>query len=294
MNTHHYLPHQTHITDSELTLYSDRLLSDEECQLIEEHCSRCERCNEARVSSLKVHMLFDVAFSDPLLSEQRYEAALARNWNVISSELQRKAREERRAQSAQERLGGSMSSALSLFKRRLTSVALMGLAVATVFLSTTGFKSTLVDFVVSSHEHEWPSEVQASELGQVQSWFAKHAEAGVALKVPQFIGPQKQALQLETARLSLAQVAPERFVRTAHLIYRLKHSDQRITVLAFRGAPEAMDEGEEHKVSGVGVRLIRRGTLNVAHYSRGELSYVLTSGLKQRELLKLIKADLNR
>lgn len=293
MNTSSYMPQQEHVSDGELTLYSDRLLSDEECQLIEDHCGRCEQCEAARVESLKVHMLFEASYPEPILSKSRYEAAKVRNWNVISAELQRMAREERRAQSAQERLGGSVSTALSAFKRRLGSVALMGLATAVVFLSTTGFKSTLVDFVVSSHEREWPSEVQGTELGEVQSWFAKHAEAGVALQVPQFMRP-KQPVRLETARLSLAQVAPERWVRTAHLIYRLQQSNQRITVLAFRGAPEAIDEGEEHQVAGVGVRLIKRGPLNVAHYSRGGLSYVLTSGLHKRELLQLIKADLKR
>lgn len=293
MNTTHYLPHQEHITDSELTLYSDRLLSDEECQLIEEHCEHCESCEKARVHSLKIHLLFETAYPNPILSEQRYEAAKVRNWNTISAELQRMVKEEQKSQSAQERLENSLDHFTSLFKRRFGSVMVMAMVTTAIFLSTTGFKSTLVDFVVSSHEREWPSEVHSSEINKVQSWFAKHAEAGVALQVPEFT-QQKTPFQLEKARLSLAQVAPERWERTAHLIYRLKDGNQRITVLAFRGKPDAIDEGEEHQVSGVGVRLIKRGPLHVAHYSRGDLSYILTSGLKKQELLKLIKADISR
>ena len=293
MNTHSYLPHQEHISDSELTHYADRLLSDEDCALIEAHCERCERCQHAKGEALKVHTLFEIAYPEPLLSEARYQASKVSNWNVISAELQRELRAGRREQSSQERLEGGFSLLLSWLRRRVGSMTLVAMGAALVFLSTTGFKSTLVDFIVSSHEREWPSEVQASELSQVQSWFAKHAEAGVALKIPHFQRAEAPKVSLETARLSLAQIAPKRWERSAHLIYRLPDLGQRITVLAFKGSPEPIEEGQEHRVAGVGVRLIKRGPLNIAHYTRGELSYVLTSDLREPELLKLIKLDLH-
>jgi anti-sigma factor RsiW len=134
--------------------------------------------------------------------------------------------------------------------------------------------------------------VSPSELHQVEAWFSTHSEGGEPLKVPHFDRLAGAGVHLEVARLSLAMVGPERWERTAHLVYRFQESKQRLTVVAFQGSPEALSEGDVRVIEGVEVKVIERGSLRVASYRRGGLSYMLTSDLHTDELLKLIGADL--
>jgi anti-sigma factor RsiW len=278
---------ELHLSEEELIFYIDRELSESERLEVERHCEGCERCAQKMSELSIVHQLFAVGSDagEPL-TEGALDAERKLTWNELSSRLDYELKRE------PPKPKHVIESFIQTFKRRFQLVTFASLSVAVVFLSTTGFKSTLVDFAITSHEQRWPSEVSPQQLDQVEAWFAQHSEGGQPLEVPRFHRLDAAGVHLETARLSLALVAEGRWERSAHLVYRFKDSDQRLTVVAFRGSAEALEEGRAHEVAGVDVHIMEQGSLRVASYQRAGLSYMLTSNLHEGELLKLIGADL--
>ena len=276
----------THATPNERALYLDERLDAAEREALERHCAGCADCRDALEREGALHALMRAAFPMPTLSPEFVEDSRAKTWAHLEGVM----RESREGAGFLAQLSASFHALVDA--PRWVLAPLGALTVAMTLLTTNvGFKSPLVDFVVTSHAQQWPSEVSTSALDQVQSWFVSQSTPSKTLEVPRFARLANADVRLERARLSLAMVGESRWERAAHLLYSFA-GRKRVTVLAFQGTPEALTEGDAYDVEGTEVRVTQRGALTVAYYSRDGLSYMVTSDLHQDELFKLIAADL--
>ena len=275
-----------HTTANERTLYLDDRLDAAEREALERHCAECADCQRALNAEGATHELLRVAFPMPTLSD----AFIKASYTKTRAHLDRVIAQEQGRVGVVARLSELFYSIVDAPRWVMAPLGAAALAL-TVFSSTAGFKSHLVDFVVTSHAQQWPTEVSTSAIDQVQSWFVSQSTPNKTLEVPRFERLANAGVHLERARLSLAMVGENQWERAAHLLYSFA-GGKRVTVLAFQGAPEALKEGIEHEVEGARVYVTQRDQLTVASYSRDGLSYMVTSDLHQDELFKLIAADL--
>lgn len=278
-----------HITPNERTLYLDDRLDSDERDALERHCASCADCDRALTEEGATHTLLHLAFPMPRLTAAELRASEEQTLRYMAQVMREDRARRGLLAGAAERLSALLYALVDAPRWALAPMGAAALG-SYLLLTTAGFKSPLVDFVVTSHAQQWPSEVSTSALDQVQSWLASHSTSSVRLDAPRFGRLANADVRLERARLSLAMVGESRWERAAHLLYSFA-GGKRVTVIAFQGAPEELTEGEAREVEGVSVRVTQRDALTVASYSRGGLSYVVTSDLHPDELLKLIAAD---
>jgi anti-sigma factor RsiW len=275
-----------HTTANERTLYLDDRLDAAEREALERHCAECAECRRALAEEGALHELLRASFPMPQLSD----AFIRESYAQTKRHLEQVMAEGRASAGLFARISDLFHSIVNAPRWAVAPLGAAALAVA-LLSSTAGFKSPLVDFVVTSHAQQWPTEVSTSAMDQVQSWFVSQSTPNKTLEVPRFERLANAGVHLERARLSLAMVGQNRWERAAHLLYSFA-GDKRVTVLAFQGAPEALTEGTAHEVEGTQVYVTQRDALTVAYYSRDGLSYMVTSDLHQDELFKMIAADL--
>ena len=267
-----------------IDIYLRDTLEESEHTSFEAHLHSCEDCRAEFDSARLINISMSAYVNKPTPES---EARKRSNFNIIKAKI---AQDEREAIEAEPFI---FSSWLNRVVRRWIIIPLpIGLVAAgLLFMSTTGFKDPLVDFVVKSHEQQWPTEVKTDQLTAVASWFATQSDEVTPLHIPRFHRLSNAKVQLDMARLSLVMVGPQRWERGAHLLYRFDR-DEKVTVLAFHGAKRSIEGGKIYSLRGVSIQIIPSGKLNVAHYERGQVSFVVTSRLHKNELLKLIDADL--
>ena len=153
------------------------------------------------------------------------------------------------------------------------------------FVSTTGFKDPLLQSAQTLHTEQWPTEIETGQVKEVKAWFKKQK-----LEIPHFGFSSHEKAKLNIARLSMITVSENQWKKAAHFLYSIH--GHRLTVLAFPGVRQPLENSKRHLIENIPVSLSNSSRYNLAYYSDGRMSYVLTSDLPSKQMLRLIRSDL--
>ena len=179
-------------------------------------------------------------------------------------------------------------------KKLWIPVPLVAFTILFLFISTTGFKDPLIETALNYHQQEWPvgdDHHQIKGLQDVQDWLSEHKTKKQNLYIPKF--DQVGGVELEMVRTSLIMVGEQQWKRAAHLLYHFE-KQSKITVLAFNGELEKLDQGHSYTLGSTPVTTLQTGRYTIARYRKGHTVYLITSDLHEKEILHLIKNDLQQ
>jgi anti-sigma factor RsiW len=173
--------------------------------------------------------------------------------------------------------------------RRFASPASAVVAAGAIFLLVTpltGFKPSVVDEVLDQHCQQMPVEVPTPAAQELDRWFA--GKLPFEMEAPDF---RDGRVSLLGGRLSrIRHLASNASAPAAHLIYSV--GSHKMSVLIFDGRGVVPFEEPDLHVRGAPMRVHEARGHQVALYSRGNLTYAVTSNLPRGQMLELIGSTL--
>ena len=154
------------------------------------------------------------------------------------------------------------------------------------FISTTGFRPSVVEDVVAQHARSYPTEIATYKALEMDRWFAERLP--FSIESPRFA----QAMLLG-GRLSQLSTQRHGQQPAAYLIYGFR--GRKLSVLAYQErAPDwlALPPLRGHPAEPL--RLLDARGYRVLFYQRGETTYVVTSDLPSEELISMGSRELRR
>jgi anti-sigma factor RsiW len=256
-----------------LDFYLDDQLEQEEITLFNDHKSNCSHCKKTFAIALIVQRSLESTMNEEIdvskeLSDQMWA-------NIQARTIHKKQPKQRIA--SVKKWG------------RWTPIPLMAIAGLLFFISTTGFKDPLLQSAKTLHTEHWPTEIETGQVKEVKAWFKKQK-----LEIPHFGFSSHEQAKLNIARLSMITVSENKWKKAAHFLYSIpvRGHHHRLTVLAFPGVRHPLEDAQHHLIENIPVSLSRSSQFNLAYYSDGKMSYVLTSDLPSKQMLRLIRSDL--
>lgn len=256
-----------------LDFYLDSQLEQEEITLFEEHKASCPQCRKKFALALIVQHSLETTMNEDVEMSSELSDQM---WANIQARTMNKALPKKPMDSVKK-------------WGRWTPIPLMAIAGLLFFVSTTGFKDPLLQSAKTLHTEQWPTEIETGHVKEVKAWFKKQK-----LEIPHFGFSSHEQAKLNIARLSMITVSENKWKKAAHFLYSVPVRGQhhRLTVLAFPGVRHPLEDSQKHVIENIPVSLSRSSQFNLAYYSDGKMSYVLTSDLPSKQMLRLIRSDL--
>ena len=256
-----------------LDFHLDDQLEQEEITLMNEHKASCPHCQNTYALALIVQHSLETAMNEEVNVSHELSDQM---WANIQAQTIHKGHSKKPIESVKK-------------WGRWTPIPLMAIAGLLFFVSTTGFKDPLLQSAKTLHTEQWPTEIETGQVKEVKAWFKKQK-----LEIPHFGFSSHEQAKLNIARLSMITVSENKWKKAAHFLYSIpvRGHRHRLTVLAFPGVRHPLEDAQQHVIENTAVSLSRSNQFNLAYYSDGKMSYVLTSDLPSKQMLRLIQSDL--